>query len=86
MTAAQKKSTPAAATAKSAIKNYLRLHITIPSRVCQILRGACACAAVVEILGTAGGIDRGGIPLLPGCVWMAVMLVVLDWGSKPWQG
>ena len=85
MNAIQRKSAPAAATAKSASKNNFRLHITTPLPLCQILRGAAGWASFTGLLGVAGGMEQGTISFLPGCFWMTALLILLDWGSKPWQ-
>ena len=42
-------------------------------------------ASFLGLLGVAGGIDRETIRLWPGTLWLAVLLIILDRGSKPWQ-
>lgn len=81
----QRKSAPAAGTDGDA-KRELHLHITTPPHLCQTLRGAAAWLAVIGMLGIVGGMERGSFPFLPGCFWLAALLMLLDWGSKPWQG
>lgn len=85
MNAIQRKSAPAAATAKSTTEKQLQLHITTTLPFCQILRGAAAWASFIGLLGVAGGMEQETISFLPGCFWMAALLILLDWGSKPWQ-
>jgi len=83
----ERKTAPAAAADGSAIKKEepCCLHITITPAFCQTLRGAAGWAAVIGILGVAGGIEQETIQLWPGCFWMAALLALLNWGSKPWQ-
>ncbi len=77
----QKSSAPAAATDRGAWKERIHLHITIPVRKLQgrIIRtslGAGAWAALILLLGTVGGMERGTVGLIPGTVTVVVCIVI----------
>ena len=82
----QRKSALPAATGEDANEKSLWLHITTSRPVCQTLRGVVAGAALLGLLGIIGGMEQETIRFWPGMFWAAVMLILFNWGSKPWQG
>lgn len=81
----QRKSALPAGTEESANEKICQLHIITYRPVCQTLRGAVAGAALLGMLGIIGGTEQETIRFWPGMFWAAGMLILLDWGSKPWQ-
>ena len=83
----QKKSALPAGTGEDAKEEKICwLHIIISPRPCQILHGIVSWVSLLGLLGVIGGMEQETIRFWPGMLWAAVMLILFNWGSRPWRG